>query len=260
MNLLSSSLCGLVTASGFLFHSTLVVSAQTNHQITTYDHSSDTEKLRTVYVRGIPVLTFRGSDFHAKSQQFVALLHQAVQERWSADSIQPAWENNQYVIKFGDHAQWVLDQSMIFPETTQNPAQDTLMIANRLRRLLGNAEPVATIPTPPAPKQENIIARVVRVISGIASWYGPGFHGNRSASGEIFDQNALTAAHLTLPFGTRVRVTNMRNGQSVVVRINDRGPFKGDRIIDISKAAAQRIGMTSTGIAPVKLEVLGMPN
>ncbi len=258
MNLLSSSLLGLATASGLWSCAVLV--AQANNQITTYDHSSETEKLRTVYVRGIPVLTFRGSDPSAKAQQFVALLHQALQEHWSADTIQPAWENNQYVIKFGDRAQWVLDQSMIFPETTQNPAQDTLLITNRLRRLLGNAEPVTTIPNAPVANRDNIITKVVRIILGIASWYGPGFHGNRSASGEIFDQNALTAAHLTLPFGTRVRVTNMHNGQSVVVRINDRGPFTGDRIIDISKAAAQRIGMTSTGIAPVKLEVLGTPN
>jgi len=264
MNLFRSSILGLISATvlWFLPHCNLVSFAQlkANSPITTHDHPSASEDARTVYVRGIPVITFRGSDIATRSQQFVSLLNQAVQEGWSADTIQPAWEQGRYVIKFGDRTQWVLDQSMTFPESSQNPAQDTLMISNRLRRLLGGAEPVSTIANAPNAPADNIIARVVRVISGIASWYGPGLHGNRSASGEIFDQNALTAAHLTLPFGTQVRVTNLSNGQSVVVRINDRGPFTGNRVIDISKAAAQRIGMTGAGITPVKLEVLGRPN
>ncbi|MBD2155953.1 septal ring lytic transglycosylase RlpA family protein [Leptolyngbya sp. FACHB-16] len=97
---------------------------------------------------------------------------------------------------------------------------------------------------------------VAAVQDGVASWYGPGFNGNRSASGEVFNQNALTAAHRSLPFGTRVRVTNMRNGRSVIVRINDRGPFSGRRLIDLSRAAASEIGMVSTGTAQVRLEVL----
>jgi len=91
---------------------------------------------------------------------------------------------------------------------------------------------------------------------GIASWYGPGFHGRRSASGEQFNQNTMTAAHRTLPFGTQVRVTNLRTGASVVVRINDRGPFTRGRVIDLSRAAAGAIGMIGSGVAPVKVEVL----
>ncbi len=91
---------------------------------------------------------------------------------------------------------------------------------------------------------------------GWASWYGPGFHGNLTANGEIYDQNALTAAHRTLPFGTRVRVTNLNTGLSVVVRINDRGPFVGGRIIDLSAAAATSIGMYYSGTAPVQVDVL----
>ncbi len=91
---------------------------------------------------------------------------------------------------------------------------------------------------------------------GRASYYGPGFQGKKTASGERFDMNALTAAHRRLPFGTRVRVTNLDNGKSVVVRINDRGPFKKSRVIDLSLAAARKIGMTATGTARVKLEVL----
>ena len=85
----------------------------------------------------------------------------------------------------------------------------------------------------------------------MASWYGPGFHGRKTASGERFNTGALTAAHKTLPFGTRVRVVNVHTGRSVVVRINDRGPFIRGRVIDLSKAAARAIGMD--GVARVKL-------
>ena len=89
---------------------------------------------------------------------------------------------------------------------------------------------------------------------GKASWYGPGFHGRRTANGEVFNKNALTAAHRTLPFGTRVRVTHRSTGRSVIVRINDRGPFIHGRVIDLSKASAQAIGMA--GVADVTLSVM----
>jgi rare lipoprotein A len=90
---------------------------------------------------------------------------------------------------------------------------------------------------------------------GKASWYGPGFHGERTASGERFDMNALTAAHRTLPFGTRVRVRNPQNGLEVVVRINDRGPHAKERIIDLSKAAGAALDLLQVGEAHVVLLV-----
>jgi rare lipoprotein A len=93
--------------------------------------------------------------------------------------------------------------------------------------------------------------------TGRASWYGPGFHGKRTASGERFDKHAYTAAHRTLPHGTRVRVTNLANGRSVTVRINDRGPFARGRVLDLSYAAARDIGMIGTGTAQVRMSVLG---
>jgi len=95
------------------------------------------------------------------------------------------------------------------------------------------------------------------VQTGIASWYGPGFHGEATSSGEIYDQNQLTAAHRTLPLGTRVEVTNLDNGRSIEVKVNDRGPFVGDRVIDLSYAAAQAINMVGPGTAPVRIQVLG---
>ena len=118
------------------------------------------------------------------------------------------------------------------------------------------AEPEpAAIPTPPQPPKP-VVPLVISTHSGEASWYGPGFYGNRTASGEVFRPGTMTAAHRTLPFGTRVRVTNLWNGRKAVVRINDRGPFAGDRVIDLAHGAASELGLTSSGIAQVRLEVL----
>ncbi len=91
---------------------------------------------------------------------------------------------------------------------------------------------------------------------GVASWYGPTFHGKSTANGEIYNQNELTAAHKTLPFNTVVKVTNLDNGRSVIVRINDRGPYSGNRIIDLSRAAAAEIQMIGPGTAQVRLELV----
>lgn len=91
---------------------------------------------------------------------------------------------------------------------------------------------------------------------GTASWYGPGFHGRKTASGERFNSNDMTAAHRSLPFGTRLKVTNESNGRSVVVRVNDRGPFAHRRIIDLAKGPAQALGLTSSGTAYVSLHRL----
>lgn len=103
----------------------------------------------------------------------------------------------------------------------------------------------ATESVPLAPEDGEVIDR------GMASWYGTRFHGRRTASGEAFDQHELTAAHKTLPFGTRVRVRHATTGKEVTVRINDRGPFTKGRVIDLSRAAATAIGLIQTGVAPV---------
>ena len=125
-------------------------------------------------------------------------------------------------------------------------------------------EPVqAVAPKAPVVVQPPVVAPpkpaktlVVSTSTGEASWYGPGFFGNRTANGEVFRPGTMTAAHRTLPFGTKVKVTNLRNGKETIVRINDRGPFSGHRVIDIAHGAAQHLGLVSSGIAQVRLEVL----
>jgi rare lipoprotein A len=112
------------------------------------------------------------------------------------------------------------------------------------------ATPPLPIATPPAQP------RVRSIGTGQASWYGPGFYGGRTANGEVLRPGTLTAAHRTLAFGTMVRVTNLWNGRTAVVRINDRGPFHGNRVIDLAHGAARELGLVASGTANVKLEVL----
>ena len=120
---------------------------------------------------------------------------------------------------------------------------------------LDSFEPPIEVPPPPPPEPRT--GSVIRSLgTGVASYYGRRFHGRLTANGERFNMNAMTAAHKTLPFGTRVRVTNPRNGRSVTVRINDRGPFIRGREIDLSRGAAQRIGMIASGHARVRLDIV----
>ena len=116
----------------------------------------------------------------------------------------------------------------------------------RIALTLAAAMMTGTLATPALAKQ-----------CGSASWYGPGFHGRTTANGERFDQNAMTAAHKRLPFGTKIKVTNQLNGKSLTLRVNDRGPFAKGRILDASKAAAAKLGFQGRGHAPVCVSVIG---
>jgi rare lipoprotein A len=130
-----------------------------------------------------------------------------------------------------------------------------------------SVEPAAVSPTvepevQPLPLRrapEPVVKPPLRLASlgqGEASWYGPGLYGNRTANGEVLRPGTFTAAHRTLPFGTRLRVTNLANGRTTVVRINDRGPFHGGRVIDLAHGAASELGVVASGTAPVRLERL----
>lgn len=214
-----------------------------------------------------------------RASAVAAKLNQIDREGFDATQITVKWANpgptvdfphdasaerlrDHYVIQIGNETLVTMGQSTVLPDTTEDASRDALQATNRLRRLLGNAPPLREVAGEPQQSRLGFASRISRglqqlgVLSGIASWYGPGFHGNRSASGEIFNQNALTAAHRSLPFGTLVRVTNLDNGQSVVVRINDRGPYSYGRVIDLSAAAARAVGIFYAGVAPVRLEVL----
>ena len=140
------------------------------------------------------------------------------------------------------------------------PAETPVETANGARRSTDVPETPATSPAGPAPKRNKPAptpAPSGYTEQGNASWYGEPFHGRRASNGEIYDMYKLTAAHRTLPFETMVRVTNLNNGKSTVVRITDRGPFVDNRIIDLSLAAAREVDSVGSGVVPVRVEVLG---
>lgn len=248
-----------------------------------YTHQIDGTEAVTLYMRNIPVLTFLGTNDEGspveRARSLAAKIDRLNRDGVDANGIGVQWsdERQEYIVEVNGEPLLVVDADTRLADTTNDTAVDALQVTNRLRRLLGKAPPLAVIanqpePEPPEQPPEPVATndvkpaepevvepqpqRVRYTQNGWASWYGPGFHGNRSASGEIFNQYAMTAAHRTLPFGTWVRVTNLDNGLSAMVRINDRGPFASGRIIDLSVGAAEAIGMVSSGVAPVRVEIL----
>ncbi len=260
-----------------------------------------------LYVRNIPFLTFvgqqAGNDNPVERAGLIATkVNQLISDKVDANQITVSWKAGRYTIKVNGAELVELDGNTRLPDTTNNLGNDALQATNRLRRLVGGAQPlnqvsnIAVSPTQvqqpqqaakkpqqaakkpqqiakqaqQAAKQEQQTAKQpelgvqrqpnTRVRSsaggGMASFYGHDHVGQRTATGERFNPYALTAAHRSLPFGTKVRLTNTRNGRSVIVRINDRGPFIRGRVIDVSLGAAQQLGMVSSGVASVKLEVL----
>ncbi|MEP0919299.1 septal ring lytic transglycosylase RlpA family protein [Leptolyngbya sp. DQ-M1] len=195
----------------------------------------------------------------ARATAIAARLNQLQRNGVDANQITVRWHQtksgDQFLIEANKQTIVAVDPQTVLPNSTRDPGQDALQVANRLRRLFGNAAPLREISNRPNRAPQIAIGPIRLRMTGMASWYGPGFHGNMSASGERFNQNALTAAHRTLPFGTIVQVTNLDNGRTVSVRINDRGPFSGDRVIDLSAGAARVLGLIQSGVAPVRLEV-----
>jgi rare lipoprotein A len=169
-----------------------------------------------------------------------------------------------YTIEIDGQELVEVNQKTRLADSTQNLAQDALQATNRLRRLIGNASPIQEITNLPTgksvsttnPPQKIAFGNVNLTFQGMASWYGYDGSGSKTASGERYHPEGLTAAHRSLPLGTKIRVTNTRNGLSVIVRVNDRGPYIRGRIIDLSAGAARVLGMISSGVAPVSFEVL----
>jgi rare lipoprotein A len=217
---------------------------------------------------------------HSNSLTSIALDRQTVIESTS-QTVLPAFSNNRTTdsdIKISrsvqDNANEILktleslvDKENTVPASVTPQTQEAIPPTgqpqsqpNQVQPAPANSQPTNPASAKPQPKPKTTQAAKTSSRprkQGMASWYGPGFHGRRTASGETFNSGALTAAHRYLPFGTKVRVTNVRNGRSVVVRINDRGPFTGGRVIDLSKGAAAVIGVFQSGVAPVVLEILG---
>ncbi|WP_267383963.1 septal ring lytic transglycosylase RlpA family protein [Cyanobacterium sp. uoEpiScrs1] len=263
---------------------TTTESSHESSVVTLYPHQRESKLVVTLRVRGIPVLTFIGTKADLikirngqNTQQVQASIDVINRAKVVAERLNELSHNEQfdsenitvsanikdksYTIKLSDKELVIIDDKTILSDTTNNLASDALQATNRLRRLMGNALPLNAIAnissTTPGKVKTGIKEQVISLRKGMASWYGPGFHGRLTANGERYNQNGLTAAHKNLPFGTKVRVTNLNNGRSITVRINDRGPYAHGRIIDLSKGAARVIGLMGSGVAPVKIEILG---
>jgi rare lipoprotein A len=268
---------------------TAPIAATAESIVKIHNHEVQGQPAATLYVRNLPILTFleapattptqgaqlvstnqNSAPSLSKAETIATQLDQLYRSGKAAEGIKVIWQGDktnskgQYVVTAGKLPIATIDATTTYAKTTSNAEQDALLVANRLRRLLSSgpeAAPIKNVEGKPkaaaaAASEGDGAWNVTRVYNGEASWYGPGFDGNLTANGERFNQNSLTAAHPSLPFGTRIRVTNRNNGQSVVVRVNDRGPYAGGRIIDLSAGSADVIGLTSSGVAPVSLEVL----
>jgi rare lipoprotein A len=239
-----------------------------------HPHNLAGRQATTVYIRNIPFLTFVSqadiSNSDERASAIATKINQLIIDKVDASQITVSWKADSYIIKVnGEELVKIDGKTTRLPDTTNNLSQDALQATNRLRRLIDVAHALNQINSIPLPPQEPIkqpqqvkkspqqnASREVQATSkGMASYYSYE-GGNRTATGERFNPQGLTAAHRSLPFGTRVRVTNTGNGRSVVVRINDRGPFIRGRVIDLSVSAARELGMISSGVAAVKLEIL----
>ena len=161
--------------------------------------------------------------------------------------LQYAWNERRHFSLLLPKAAVGLVTAMVAASNATNPQTTAQAKPVRVVKQHRSAQRAATTPK----------SSVLRTIVGSASWYGPGFHGRRTASGEIFNRNRSTIASRSLPFGTNVRVTYLRTGKSEMARVTDRGPYVGGRVVDLSEGLARRIGLRSAGHGRVKVEVLG---
>ena len=232
--------------------------------------STDTGEA-SVFINGKEALRYRSTfnDLtpYLRAKETAHRLYRFLDEDGSPRQIKPSMVNNQVQV-MADHQRL----AVVDAETAQkskNPPQGLAMIwVNQTRTLLGaetldrnrdNANRGLIVPRPDIKLESGkklVLQETGSIMKGLASWYGPGFNGRRSSDGSRFDMMGMTAAHRSLPFGTVVRVSNAKTGKACLVRITDRGPFTGDRIIDLSKGAASEIGMLGSGVAKVTLSVL----
>lgn len=204
-------------------------------------------KLRSdVYVGLKRVITMPGDDGTRAHAVAEAINRAQARGQLRADAIRPARRGGAYVLLAGPETLLSIDDRLAAQSGLRAP-QLVLRWLDNLRAALGGAA------FPQTASRGGLTGG--GTLLGRASWYGPGFHGRRSASGERFDQNMMTAAHKTLPFGTVLLVTNRHNHKSVLVRINDRGPYVAGRMIDLSAAAARALAID--GVGAVRIDILG---
>ncbi len=224
------------------------------------------QKCAAVTVNGKDLLMYRGTTNHGDASDKAEDVAEQIEDIFENDKIDP---EKILPAKEGDYAVIKIDGTVAIkfevPESVDgqkaasgNPMEASLKLVNAIREALGATQLPTGYPkvANEQPDLSQLKAAGKAIFSGAASWYGGRFHGRRAADGSRFDQMGLTAAHRSLPFGTKLLVTNRRTGNSCVVSVNDRGPFVADRIIDLSRGAAEQLNMISSGVAMVDCVVL----
>lgn len=213
----------------------------------------------SLFVNGTEVLRFNGEAAKMSSYTRVKIIADRLNTLLENDAqavskLRPGLDNGIAVIQTEDTTIATVDR-LTASDNNEEPLKLSLLYTNRLRQSLGGKsldEQVLSSISQPEPSYRG----TGKVQTGMASWYGPYFHGRRAADGSRFNQYAMTAAHKTLPFGTLVRVVNQRTKKACLVKITDRGPYAHGRVIDLSRGAAGAIGMLGSGVAPVSIEVV----
>lgn len=270
-----SSAIGLAITVGFSCAKAEAASLDMEPQVESNVWEENDQEFASVTLNGKELVTFRGkSDVSAedKAESLADKLQELLKdERLDAGKLSPAVEGQMAAIHLDGSTvlKFDLPQLQSSNDGGPNALEYSLKVVNTIRTVLG-AQPIpstflkmaetqgadqaflACMTPHGAPTSGNFAPD----FSGHASWYGGKFHGRRTSNGDVFNMNGLTAAHRTLPFGTKLLVMNRRTGDSCVVQVNDRGPFVDDRIIDLSRGAAEKLNMLSSGVAMVDCMVI----
>jgi rare lipoprotein A len=222
----------------------------------------DSQSVASVSLNGKDLLTYKcsanGHTAEERAEDLAAKLRELLgNSKFDCEKLLPAREGNLVAVKTNGCTVLKFDPSDM--DSTKSILEQGYTIVNRIRAALGTSPLPSTflkIAELTSQNTPNVKAKG-NCFSGHASWYGGKFHGRKAADGSRFDQDGLTAAHRSLPFGTKLLVMNRRTGQSCVVQVNDRGPFVGGRVIDLSRGAARQLNMLSSGVAMVDCLVLG---
>lgn len=223
----------------------------------------DSKECASVSINGEDVVTYKGGEgAEQKAYELSSNLHDLLRNKnFKADELLPSAEGKAALVKVGEKTVLKFDPPVKDKDSGSNPIEPCFKLVNALRAATGQqALPNSFLSIANAFTGGDSFkdSKSKSIFSGKASWYGRKFHGRRAANGERYDMHKLTAAHKKLPFGTKLLVKNRRTGKSCIVRVTDRGPYHGNRVIDLSKGAAKKLNMLSQGVAMVDVIVLGM--
>lgn len=221
------------------------------------------QECASVSINGRDIVTYKGNNQAEKkaqqlSDQLIGILRNS---NIKSDELLPAQEGKLALIKVGDKTVLKFEPPKQGASDTSKPIKSGFKLVNALRQATGQQKlPESFISIANAFTGGDTFksVRAKSCFSGKASWYGRKFHGRRAANGERYDMHKLTAAHKKLPFGTKLLVKNRTTGKSCIVKVTDRGPYHGNRVIDLSMGAAKKLNMMSQGVAMVDVIVLGM--